>query len=126
MYNGRAMVQEFSQFDEPLQSLLKQWQIFSNKQVYTEYYIFEWQNDMDCRRLIQENMKTLSAAERKEVKKYLQPMDDAVKAATFEINECIWNINVAKRNKYNRRTNWYYYRVNEKVLESEKGAFTKK
>jgi hypothetical protein len=40
---------------------------------------------------------------------------------TFEVNECIWGVDQG----YDRRTHWYYFRLNQRVFEIE-NSFTKR
>lgn len=34
--------------------------------------------------------------------------------------------NIEKKNNYDRYKNWYYYRVNQNIFDSELGQFTKR
>jgi Cysteine-rich CWC len=106
-----------------LMDLLKMWRRFAENYAHTEKYIYEWQNDMDCRRLIAEliekfpYLKSDNYAHITE----LEEIDKIVIEKTFEINECIW-----KNNQYNPKKHWYYFRINQLVFEEEKGELTKK
>ncbi|MDZ7879664.1 MAG: hypothetical protein U5L45_18445 [Saprospiraceae bacterium] len=111
--------------DNEFYNLLSHWRRFAEQYADTQPYIYEWQNDMDARRLIDAHLATLPNNQ-KELKRHIQQFDKLVLAKTFEVNECIWGEKVEKENGYNRKTNWYYYRVNQAVFDAEKGVFTKK
>jgi hypothetical protein len=107
--------------NEKITDLLKTWCNFANKYADTEAYIYEWQNDMDCRRLIDEIITHFPLKIRNKYQKELFEIDKIVIEKTFEVNECIW-----KNQNYNPHKHWYYYRMNQLVFENENGEFTKK
>ncbi len=111
---------------EGLNYLIPQWQLFADKYVITEDSLYEWLNDLDTRKIIDEILEVLSKTERRKVEVVLKPIDTKVIKNTFEINECIWGNEVEKSNKYDRRKNWYYYRINEKIFCNEIGKFSKR
>jgi hypothetical protein len=108
-----------------LNYLIPNWKRFADH-ADTEDLIYEWLKDLDARRIIDEILATLSETERKQIEQDLKPIDDTVLAKTFEVNECVWGERVEKENNYNRQKQWYYYRMNENVFESESGRFTKR
>ncbi len=112
--------------DDGLNYLIPLWKEFAEKYVETETYIYEWLNDIDARRLIDELLAELSEKERTKVEKVVKKIDKEVIAKTFEIEECVWGEKVENDNQYDRKKNWYYYRVNQKVFDSEDGRFTKR
>jgi len=109
-----------------LNYLIPNWKRFADQYADTEELIYEWLNDLDTRRIIDEILATLSETERKQIEQDLKPIDDIVLGKTFEVNECVWGDNVEKENNYNRQKHWYYYRMNNYVFESESGRFTKR
>jgi len=102
------------------------WQRFADQYADTEEMIYEWLNDLDARRIIDEVLATLSETERHQIEQDLKPIDNTVLAKTFEINECVWGDKVETENSYNRQKHWYNYRMNDHVFESESGRFTKR
>jgi hypothetical protein len=111
---------------EELKDLFSKWYAFANKYSIEEELIYEWQNDMDARRLIDQVLEKLSLTQKSEIEKILLPLDTKVKENTFEVNECIWGKENEQSLNYNRLANWYYYRVNQLVFDSERDTFTKK
>jgi hypothetical protein len=111
---------------EEIKDLFSKWYAFANKYSIEEELIYEWQNDMDARRLIDQALEKLSLAQKSEIEKLLLPLDTKVKENTFEVNECIWGKENEHIQNYNAITNWYYYRVNQNIFDSERDTFTKK
>jgi Cysteine-rich CWC len=113
------------QFESKLQliDLLKTWKGFAENHAHTEKYIYEWQNDMDSRRLIDELIEKFPylKSDNYTYITELEETDKIVLEKTFEINECIW-----KSDQYNPKKHWYYYRINQLVFDNEIGEFTKK
>jgi Cysteine-rich CWC len=106
-----------------LMDLLETWKRFGGNYAHTERYIYEWQNDMDCRRLIDELIEKFLYLKSN---KYtyiteLEEIDKIVLEKTFEVNKCIW-----KNTQYNSEKHWYYFRMNQLVFEQENEEFTKK
>ena len=104
---------------------IEKWRTTANDYADKEELIYEWQNDMDCRRLINELLLTLDPAIREKFNIELKSIDDKLKAKTFEVNECIWGTKNELELKYNRKDNWYYYRVNQLVFNDERDIYTK-
>lgn len=113
------------QREHGLNYLMAKWQRFAHTYAEKESLIYEWQNDLDTRRIIDEMVATLSNAKRNKIEAELKVIDAKVIKKTFEINECVWGSKVERDNQYNRHKNWYYYRMNQKVFDSEAGKFTK-
>ena len=113
-------------FREGLNYLIPAWQRFADCYVENEELIYEWQNDLDTRNIIDEILPVLAENERIKIEEVLKPIDEKVMAKTFEINECIYSKEIEKKYKYNRHKNWYYYRLNQKIFENEKGVYTEK
>lgn len=109
-----------------LNYLIPTWQRFADQYADTEAMIYEWLNDLDTRKIIDEILTILSEAERNQIEQELKHVDNIVLVKTFEINECVWGAKVEKRNNYNRQKHWYYYRMNDNVFECESGRFTKR
>jgi hypothetical protein len=109
-----------------LNYLIPKWQQFADIYADKEDVIYEWLNDLDARRIIDEILTALSEKERAQIEEDLRPIDNKVIENTFEINECVWGEEVEVDNNYNRKHNWYYYRMNQKVFDSELGRFTKR
>jgi predicted nucleic acid-binding Zn ribbon protein len=112
-FNDRALADKIC-------SLIETWENFARSYVYKEEYIYEWQNDMDARRLLDESFSLISISLKKSILKLIKPLDDFVMENTFEIEKCIWGEKVEKENKYNRKKHWYYYRVNQLVFDKMK------
>lgn len=109
-----------------LNYLIPAWQRFAEQYADPEELIYEWLNDLDTRKIIDEVLTTLSETERHIIERELKPLDDMVLAKTFEVNECVWGDEAEKEYAYNRQKNWYYYRMNNHVFENEGGRFTKR
>lgn len=108
-----------------LNYLIPNWQRFADQYADTEELIYDWLNDLDTRKIIDEILAVLPENERHKIEHELKPIDDAVLVKTFEINECVWGEEVERENYYNRQKHWCYYRMNDHVFESEGGRFTK-
>jgi hypothetical protein len=109
-----------------LNYLIPNWIRFADKYADTEDLIYEWLNDLDTRKIIDEILDTLPKNERIKIEIDLNSIDNTVIEKTFEVNECVWGQKVEKDNNYNRRKHWYYYRMNQNVFDSETGQFTKR
>jgi hypothetical protein len=110
---------------QELERLVGHWQLFADTYVRTESLIYEWQNDMDARRMIHELLTLLPPSIADVIKQDLIPLDLLVREHTYEVRECIWGDALAIRQRYDRHTHWYYYRINPLVMASEPGAFTR-
>lgn len=120
--NGKA---DFVQ-NEGLNYLIPNWQRFAEKYAGTEDLIYEWLNDLDTRKIIDEILEVLPDHEQTKIKFILTQIDNRVIEKTFEINECVWGKKVEQESKYNRQKNWYYYRMNKYLFDVETGRFTKR
>jgi hypothetical protein len=109
-----------------LNYLIPNWQQFADMYADSEELIYEWLNDLDTRKIIDEILQILSYQDRIKIELVLKPIDKKVIDKTFEINECVWGDNVETKEKYDRQKNWYYYRMNQKVFDSEARQFTKR
>jgi hypothetical protein len=109
-----------------LNYLVPAWRRFAEKYAGTESLIYEWLNDLDIRKIIDEVLDVLPDSDRAIVEADLKPIDTMVIEKTFEVNECVWGEVVERENNFGREKHWYYYRANQNVLESEKGRFTKR
>ncbi len=111
---------------QSIDQLMTTWETFANEYIESEDSIFEWQNYMDARRLIEGLLESTSDAKKGKIKKDLKAADLKVLDQTFEINECVWNKETESKEGYNRHHNWYYYRLNQGVFDTEPGQFTKR
>ena len=109
-----------------LNYLIPKWKRFTDNYADNEELIYEWLNEMDARKKIDEILIILPYTERVKIAEVLKTIDSEFIEKTFEINECVWNDKVEKENKYERQKNWYYYRVNQNLFETEVGQFTKR
>ena len=107
-----------------LNHLISNWLRFANTYAETESSIYEWLNDLDTRRIIDDILPTLTDEEKIEVENDLKAIDEKVREKTFEIKECVWGEKVEKEYNYDRHQNWYYYRMNQLVFDTELGRFT--
>ena len=103
-----------------LNRLIPNWQRFADEYADSESSIFEWLNDLDTRNIIDDILITLSHEERIIVENDLKAIDEKVREKTFEIKECVWGEKAEKEYKYDRPQNWYYYRMNQLVFDSER------
>jgi hypothetical protein len=108
-----------------LNYLIPNWETFSEC-LDSEDLIYEWLNELDRRKIIDEILEVLPEEIRNRILKDLKPIDDEVIAKTFEINECVWGERTEREYNYNRHKHWYYYRMNQLVFESEAGEFTER
>jgi hypothetical protein len=111
--------------ESEMSNLISNWVGFANKYAREESYIYEWQNDMDARRLIDEKLIKLDENQKVGLLEKLQALDELVIQKTFEVSECIWGEENEKKYGWNREKQWYYYRVNQLVFDNEKGYFTR-
>ena len=109
-----------------LNYLIPTWREFAENYADKEELIYEWLNDLDSRRIIDEILKLLSDQEKIKVKVDLIPIDKLVIEKTFQVSECVWGEEAESDHKYNRVDNWYYYILNEHLLKSEPDRFTKR
>ena len=108
-----------------IDTLMTIWGNFANEYVETEDNIFEWQNSMDARRIIGEMIDSTSDAKKGKIKKDLKTYDMNVMDNTFEINESVWGEKIASEKGYDPHNDWYYFRMNQGVFDTEEGQFTK-
>jgi hypothetical protein len=111
---------------QEIKELFTKWYHFAKKYVIEEELIYEWQNDMDARKLLHIAFANLNNAEKTKMESLTMPLDIKIKENTFEVNECIWGSENEKVHKYNRVVNWYYYRVNQKLFDESGEPFTKR
>lgn len=109
-----------------LNYLIPRWQQFADQYADTEKFIYEWLDDLDTRRIIDQILSVLTDDERIAIEPELTKIDSKVKEKTFEINECVRGDEVEKNKQYDRQKNWYYYRLNQHVFDAESGQFTKR
>ncbi|KIA86156.1 hypothetical protein [Flavobacterium sp. AED] len=109
-----------------LNYLIPKWKRFTDNYADNEDLIYEWLNEMDARKIIDEILVILPNTESAKITEVLKVIDAKFIEKTFEINECVWNDKVEKENQYDRQKNWYYYRVNQNLFENEDGQFTKR
>ena len=109
-----------------LNYLIPKWKRFTDNYAANEELIYEWLNEIDTRKIIDEILVILSYRERLKIAEVLKTIDTEFIEKTFEINECIWNYIVDKENKDDRQKNWYYYRVNQNLFENEAEQFSKR
>ncbi len=109
-----------------LNYLIPTWRRFAENYADKEELIYEWLNDLDSRRIIDEILKLLSNQERIKVKIDLTPIDKLVIEKTFQVSECVLGEEIESAQKYNRVDNWYYYILNEHLFKSESGKFTRR
>jgi hypothetical protein len=109
-----------------LNYLIPKWKRFTDNYADNEELIYEWLNEIDARKIIDEILVILSYRERLKIAEVLKTIDTEFIGKTFEINECVWNDIIEKENKYDRQKNWYYYRVNQNLFENEAEQFTKR
>jgi hypothetical protein len=109
-----------------LNFLISFWQSIAEEYAEKENLIFEWQNYMDTRRVIEGALDSLPDNERADIELKINALDAQLMEKTFEVNECIWGDEVEVENQYERDKHWYYYRMNEPVFNAENGQFTKR
>lgn len=110
--------------DKGLNYLIPSWEksikIFSDRDL-----IYDYINDLDGRKIIDEIIEFLSKEEKQIVQEELERIDTKFKKKTFEINECIYSKRIEEKHGYNRKKNWYYYRITESIFNTEQ-KYTKK
>ena len=123
----KAILKDKADFvrQDGLNYLIPKWKRFTDNYADNEDLIYEWLNEMDARKIIDEILVILPNTESAKITEVLKAIDTKFIEKTFEINECVWNYKVEKENKYDRQKNWYYYRVNQNLFENEVGQFTK-
>ena len=109
-----------------LNYLIPNWKRFAEEDADSQELIYEWLNDLDKRKIIDEILTIIPHSEKIKIELDLKLIDKIVIEKTFEINECVWGNNIEKNNNFDRNKHWYYYRMNQNVFESENGNFTKR
>lgn len=123
----KALLEDKSElvYNEGLNHLIPCWERFANEYVDSEESIYEWLNDLDGRHIIDEILTTLSGSELIKIEAELKSLDELVITKTFEINECVWGAEIEIQHRYDRVKNWYYYRMNEMILDAEKDRYSR-
>jgi len=109
-----------------LNYLIPKWKRFVAEYSGNEDLMDEWLNFLDGRKIIDQILGLLPGRDRKWIEERLSPIDDLFRSRTFETNECVWGASNEKANGYNRASHWYYYRINEQLLKSEPGKYSRK
>jgi len=109
-----------------LNYLIPEWKRFVTDYSGKEDLMDEWLNSLDGRMIIDQILALLPTSERKWVEEQLSPIDNLFRSMSFETNECVWGASNEKSNGYNRASHWYYYRINEQLLQSEPGKYSRK
>ncbi|MCC6724128.1 MAG: hypothetical protein IT258_06420 [Saprospiraceae bacterium] len=109
-----------------LNFMISFWQRIAEEFAETESLIFEWQNYMDTRRVIESALAALPEDKKADIESNIRAFDTVLMGKTFEINESIWSDGAESEDDYDREKHWYYYRMNEPVFQAETGRFTKK
>ena len=85
-----------------------------------ETTIYEYENDMDGRDIIDRILSVLSAEERKSIDIELSELDGLLRLKTIEVKNCIWGEMIEKNRGLTRDKNWWYYRAPKWLIEEEK------
>lgn len=109
-----------------LNYLIPKWKRFVAEYSGNEDLMDEWLNSLDGRKIIDQILGLLPGRDRKWIEERLSPIDELFRLRTFETNECVWGASNEKSNGYNRASHWYYYRINEQLLKSEPGKYSRK
>ncbi|MBS1666613.1 MAG: hypothetical protein JST58_04480 [Bacteroidetes bacterium] len=126
--NIRELLKDKSELvrNEGLNYLIPDWQKFADQYSDAEESLYEWLDDLDTRKIIDEILQILPYHDRIKIDVVLEPIDKKVIDKTFEINECVWGSNIQIQEKFDRQKNWYYFRLNQKIFDSEPGQFSKR
>lgn len=96
-----------------LQELIDQWAGFVGdleRQGYT-FDLDNWLNDVDVRELILEALPMFSREEMGDHALKLDAADRAFMAATRDFKRCVWGHGTARKEKWTRQKNWWYFRT---------------
>ena len=96
-----------------LQELIDQWAGFVRdleRQEYT-FDLDNWLNDVDVRELILEALPMFSREEMGEHALKLDEADRAFMAATRDFKRCVWGSGTARKEHWDARKNWWYFRT---------------
>jgi len=96
-----------------LQELIDQWAGFVRdleRQDYT-FDLGNWLNDVDVRELILEALPMFGREEMGEHALKLDEADRAFMAATRDFKRCVWGSGTARKEHWDARKNWWYFRT---------------
>lgn len=96
-----------------LQELIDQWAGFARdleRQDYT-FDLDNWLNDVDVRELILEALPMFGREEMGEHALKLDEADRAFMAATRDFKRCVWGSGTARKEHWDARKNWWYFRT---------------
>jgi len=96
-----------------LQELIDQWAGFVRdleRQDYT-FDLDNWLNDVDVRELILEALPMFGREEMGEHALKLDEADRAFMAATRDFKRCVWGSGTARKEHWDARKNWWYFRT---------------
>jgi hypothetical protein len=96
-----------------LQELIDQWAGFA-RELERQEYTFDldnWLNDVDVRELILEALPMFSREEMGDHALKLDEADRAFMAATRDFKRCVWGSGTARKEHWDARKNWWYFRT---------------
>ena len=96
-----------------LQELIDQWAGFVSDLERREYTfdLDNWLNDVDVRELILEALPMFGREEMGEHALKLDEADRAFMAATRDFKRCVWGSGTARKEHWDARKNWWYFRT---------------
>ena len=109
-----------------LNYLIPQWQEFVDNSGDEDSSLSEWLNDLECRKIIDDILQMPPDNEKNQILIEVKHIDKTFIERTFEITDCIWGKEVEEANNFDSIKNWYYYRINRAIYDSEDSYFTKR
>lgn len=98
-----------------LKGLVASWEAFAAGLANGyEHGLDEYLNDLDVRQILADAWPKASPQQRGALAARLETADRRVRSATTIGEACLWGAKVAKRNRYDATTNWWYYAVPKK------------
>jgi hypothetical protein len=103
-----------------LNYLIPCWGELAGKADYNDgSIIYEYLNDLDGRRLIDQILAVLPAQNRAEIFSVVESYDKQFVEKTFEVRDCLWGNEAELKHGYSREKNFYYYRAPQFIINNE-------
>lgn len=83
---------------------------FVESEFSDRFYLYDYLNDMDGRRILKECLALFAKNLKPELARRLEIADNLLKDITLPTNDCIWGKENAQKYGYDRMTDWWYFR----------------
>lgn len=103
---------EISEMD--LEAQVSRWEktvkYFVESDYSNRFYLYDYLNDMDGRRILSECLALFAKNPRVELLRRLENADNFFKSITRPTEMCIWGNENAEKYGYDKNTDWWYFR----------------